>query len=48
MLVTLLSDPVDTDIAREALRKQANEFGSDEARQIVNALDQSDASEDGF
>jgi hypothetical protein len=48
MLVMLLNDPVDSDIARQALRKQATEFGSDEARQVVNALDQSDASEDGF
>lgn len=40
VLVALLSDPVDSEIAREALRRQAVEYGSDEARQIVSALDQ--------
>jgi hypothetical protein len=40
VLVGLLSDPVDSEIARDALRRQAVEFGSEEARQIVNALDQ--------
>lgn len=40
VLLTLLSDPVDTEIAREALRRQVIEYGSDEARQIVIALDQ--------
>ena len=40
VLVGLLSDPVDSEIARDALRRQAIEFGSEEARQIVNALDQ--------
>jgi hypothetical protein len=40
MLVGLLSDPVDSDVARDALRRQALDYGSDEARQIVNALDQ--------
>ena len=40
VLVGLLSDPVDSEIARDALRRQAMEFGSEEARQIVNALDQ--------
>lgn len=40
VLVGLLSDPVDSEIARDALRRQAMEFGSDEARQIVSALDQ--------
>jgi hypothetical protein len=38
-LVTLLVDPVDGDIAREALDRQAFEYESEEARQIVNALD---------
>ena len=42
VLVGLLSDPVDSEIARDALRRQAVEFGSEEARQIVNALDQVD------
>lgn len=39
VLLSLLGDPVDTEIAREALRRQVIEYGSDEARQIVNALD---------
>ena len=42
VLVGLLSDPVDSEIAREALRRQAVEYGLEEARQIVNALDQVD------
>jgi hypothetical protein len=40
VLLTLLSDPVDTDVAREALRRQVIEYGSEEARQIVKAIDQ--------
>ena len=42
VLVGLLSDPVDSEIAREALRRQAVEYGAEEARQIINALDQVD------
>jgi len=42
VLVGLLSDPVDSEIARDALRRQALEFGSEEARQIISALDQVD------
>ena len=42
VLVGLLSDPVDSEIARDALRRQAMEYGSEEARQIINALDQVD------
>lgn len=45
-LVGLLGDPVDSEIARDALRRQAIDYGSEEARQIVNALAQVDASED--
>jgi hypothetical protein len=48
MLVALLSDPVDSEMARQALRRQAIEYGSEEARQIVNALEQVDAAEDDF
>jgi len=48
MLVGLLSDPVDSEIARDALRRQAVDYGSEEARQIVNALAQVDASNDDF
>jgi hypothetical protein len=39
ILATLLNDPVDADTARAALRRQVVEYGSEEARQIVNALD---------
>jgi len=42
VLATLLNDPVDTETARAALRRQVIEYGSEEARQIVNALDQAD------
>ena len=38
VLMSLLGDPVDTDVARDALRRQVVEYGSEEARQIVNAL----------
>lgn len=48
MLVGLLRDPVDSEIARDALRRQAVDYGSEEARQIVNALAQVDASSDEF
>jgi hypothetical protein len=47
-LISLLSDPVDSEIARDALRRQAMDYGSEEARQIVNALAQVDASNDDF
>ena len=47
-LIGLLSDPVDSEIARDALRRQAVDYGSEEARQIVNALAQVDASNDDF
>jgi len=46
ILVLLLSDPVDSDIAREALRRQALDYGSEEARQIVSALDQMNLTQD--
>ena len=46
MLIGLLSDPVDSEIARDALRRQMLEYGSEEARQIVNALDQMNLSQD--
>lgn len=41
-LLNLLNDPVDSEVAREALRRQVIEYGSDEARQIINVLDQSE------
>jgi hypothetical protein len=42
VLASLLSDPVDAEIARSALRRQVIEYGSEEARQIVIALDQAE------
>jgi len=42
VLASLLNDPVDSDTARAALRRQVAEYGSEEARQIVNVLDQAD------
>ena len=39
VLTGLLNDPVDADTARAALRRQVVEYGSEEARQIVTALD---------
>jgi hypothetical protein len=48
VLIGLLSDPVDSEIARDALRRQAQDYGSEEARQIVNALAQVDASTEDF
>jgi hypothetical protein len=48
VLISLLSDPVDSDIARDALRRQAVDYGSEEARQIVTALAQVDISNDDF
>jgi hypothetical protein len=46
VLVGLLADPVDAEIARAALEYQASEYGSEEARMIVVALDQADAVDD--
>jgi hypothetical protein len=46
VLIGLLSDPVDSDTAREALRRQALDYGSEEARQIVSALDQMNLTQD--
>jgi hypothetical protein len=45
-LMALLADPVDADVAREGLRRQAMEFGSDEARQVLFALQQIDGADD--
>lgn len=48
VLVTLLPDPVDSDIARDALERQADDYGSEEARRIVYLLEQADLiSDDG-
>lgn len=40
VLASLLNDPVDAETARAALRRQVVEYGSEDARQIVNALEQ--------
>lgn len=39
VLSALLDDPVDAGTARAALRRQIVEYGSEEARQLVNALE---------
>ena len=46
VLYSLLNDPVDAETARAALRRQVVEYGSEEARQLVNALDQLDQAEE--
>ena|SRR5947209_4681583 len=48
VLVALLGDPVDADVARAALESQADEYESEEARFVVNALEQVDADEEDF
>jgi hypothetical protein len=48
MLVALLGDPVDAETARAALESQADEYESEEARIVVNALQQVDDAEDDF
>lgn len=46
VLIGLLGDPVDLDIARDALERQAIEYGSEEARHLVSALNQADMTEE--
>jgi hypothetical protein len=46
VLIGILRDPIDSDIAREALQRQAREFGSEQARQIMMVLDQMDLDAD--
>ena len=46
VLVQLLADPVDAEVARDALEHQADEFESEEARWVVCALDAADSSAD--
>ncbi|HVF55111.1 MAG TPA: hypothetical protein VM934_03110 [Pyrinomonadaceae bacterium] len=46
VLVALLGDPVDAETARDALEDQAEEYGSEEARWIVNALNHADSSQE--
>lgn len=40
LLAGLLTDPVDSETARGALRRQVIEYGSEEARQILNAIEE--------
>lgn len=42
LLIGSLNDPVDAETARAALRRQVVEYGSEEARRILTALDQED------
>ena len=46
MLVALLTDEVDAEIARDALERQADEYGNEEARQLVYLLDQADMADE--
>ncbi len=41
-LISLLADSVDAEIARDALERQAAEYGNEEARRLVYMLDQAD------
>jgi hypothetical protein len=43
VLAGLLGDPVDAAVAHSALRRQVIEYGSEEARQLLSVLDQSEA-----
>jgi hypothetical protein len=45
-LVDLLADPVDADVARDALAVQADEYGSDEARWLLHAIEHAEEMED--
>lgn len=40
VLTALLNDPVDAETARQALRRQVVEYGSEDARRILSELDQ--------
>ena len=41
LLVALLHDPIDVEVARAVLERQANEFGSEEARRVLRQLEDS-------
>jgi hypothetical protein len=45
LLLGLLADPVDSEVARDALERQATDYGSEEARRIVHILNQVDLDE---
>jgi hypothetical protein len=40
LLAALLHDPIDAEVARAVLERQAQEFGSDEARRVLRQLDE--------
>lgn len=42
VLIGILHDPVDSDIARDALQRQARDYGSEQAQQIMHVLEQMD------
>jgi hypothetical protein len=42
VLAALLNDPVDSDTARYALRRQVVEYGSEEARRLIAVLEQNE------
>lgn len=46
VLLNLLTDPVDSGVARDALECQAIEYGSEEARHLIYALEQVEVPED--
>ncbi len=46
LLIGLLADPVDSEIARDALERQAADYGLEDARRVVQLLEQADAAED--
>ena len=47
-LFSLLVDPIDAEIARDAIERQAIEYGSEEARQLMNAINQVEIAEEDF
>jgi len=41
LLRALLFDPIDAEVARSVLERQAHEFGSEEARRALREIDES-------
>lgn len=39
LLIALLGDPIDSEVARQALKRQAMEYGSEDAKQILMAFE---------
>ena len=42
VLAALLNDPIDSETAKYALRRQVVEYGSEDARRLVTAIDQNE------